>query len=62
MTNSLYSENLTSKPVPKGVLIISHGMAEHIGRYKWLTSKLNLDGYHVISKDHRGHGRNIENG
>ena len=62
MTNSLYYEHLTSKPVPKGVLIISHGMAEHIGRYKWLISKLNFDGYHVISKDHRGHGRNIENG
>ena len=62
MTNSLYYENLTSKPDPKGILIISHGMAEHIGRYKWLISKLNFDGYHVISKDHRGHGRNIENG
>jgi alpha-beta hydrolase superfamily lysophospholipase len=62
MTNSLYYENLASNPNPKGVLIISHGMAEHIGRYEWLISKLNSDGYHVISKDHRGHGRNIEQG
>lgn len=62
MTNSLHYEHLTSKPNPKGVLIISHGMAEHIGRYEWLISKLNDDGYHVISRDHRGHGKNIMNG
>ena len=62
MTNSLYYEHLSSKSNPKGVVIISHGMAEHIGRYEWLISKLNFDGYHVISKDHRGHGRNIRQG
>jgi alpha-beta hydrolase superfamily lysophospholipase len=62
MTNSLYYEHLSSKSNPKGVVIISHGMAEHIGRYEWLISKLNFDGYHVISKDHRGHGRNIREG
>ena len=42
MTNSLYYKNLSTKPKIKGVLIISHGMAEHIGRYEWLISKLNL--------------------
>ena len=57
MTNSLYNHYL-SDSVPKGVFIISHGMAEHLGRYNWLISKLNSDGYHVISRDHRGHGRN----
>ena len=60
MTNSLYNHYL-SDSVPKGVFIISHGMAEHLGRYNWLISKLNSDGYHVISRDHRGHGRNIKN-
>ena len=59
MTNNLYYENISSNPSSKGVFIISHGMAEHIGRYKWLISKLNSDGYHVISRDHRGHGINI---
>ena len=44
---------------PKGVFIISHGMAEHMGRYEWLITNLNTDGYHVISRDHRGHGVNI---
>ena len=44
-----------------GMFHISHGMAEHIGRYKWLINKLNEDGYHVIAIDHRGHGKRIEN-
>jgi len=37
-------------------------MAEHMGRYQWLISQLNNDGYHVISRDHKGHGINIING
>jgi alpha-beta hydrolase superfamily lysophospholipase len=37
-------------------------MAEHMGRYSWLTNKLNKDGYHVIGHDHRGHGKWIKNG
>ena len=61
MTHSLYHD-ISSKPNPKGVFVLSHGMAEHIGRYQWLISKLNDDGYHVIAKDHRGHGKNIKNG
>ena len=55
-------KTFTSDINPKGVFIISHGMAEHMGRYQWLISKLNNDGYHVISRDHRGHGINIING
>ena len=62
MTNSLYFEHVTSEINPKGIFIISHGMAEHMGRYQWLISQLNNDGYHVISRDHKGHGINIING
>ncbi len=46
---------------PKGIVHICHGMAEHIGRYDWLINKLNRDGFHVISIDHRGHGNRIKN-
>lgn len=46
---------------PKGIIHICHGMAEHIKRYKWLINKLNKDGFHVISIDHRGHGNRIKN-
>ena len=61
MTNSLYFEHVTAEINPKGIFIISHGMAEHMGRYQWLISQLNNDGYHVISRDHKGHGINIIN-
>ena len=54
-------ENLTSNVTPKGVIHICHGKGEHIGRYSWLINKLNYDGYHVISIDHRGHGKWIQN-
>ena len=43
-----------------GIIHISHGMAEHIGRYEWLIHRLNNDGFHVIAIDHRGHGKRIE--
>jgi len=57
--NKFIYKNLSSSINPKGVVHICHGMAEHIGRYNWLIEKLNNDGYHVISIDHRGHGNRI---
>ena len=51
---------LSSNKQINGVFHISHGMAEHIGRYNWLINKLNEDGYHVIAIDHRGHGKRVE--
>ena len=57
--NKYIYKNLSSSINPKGVVHICHGMAEHIGRYNWLIKKLNDDGYHVISIDHRGHGNRI---
>ena len=46
MNSSLSIDNkyiykyLTNSPLPKGVVHICHGMAEHIKRYKWLIDKL----------------------
>ena len=54
--------SLTNEDKVYGVVIISHGMSEHMGRYGWLINKLNNDGYHVIGHDHRGHGKWIKNG
>ncbi|MAV01182.1 MAG: transporter [Rhodobacteraceae bacterium] len=62
LTNSSMHKFLSNKHDIKGVMVISHGMSEHIGRYNWLISKLNNDGFHVIACDHRGHGNNIKNG
>ena len=45
-----------------GVLQISHGMAEHLGRYKHFISHLNNEGFHVIIHNHRGHGDRLVDG
>ena len=59
--NSYLYVHLSNISNTKGIVHICHGKGEHIGRYKWLINKLNHDGYHVISIDHRGHGRWIKN-
>jgi len=60
--DSVKTITLTNEDKVNGVVIISHGMAEHMGRYSWLINKLNNDGYHVVGHDHRGHGKWIKNG
>lgn len=42
---------------PKGILIINHGFAEHLGRYNYITEMLNKGGYTVYRYDLRGHGK-----
>lgn len=41
---------------PKGVVQISHGMAEHARRYDNFATFLNRNGYIVFADDHRAHG------
>ena len=41
----------------RAVLIINHGMAEHIGRYDVFARYMNARGFAVYGEDHRGHGR-----
>ena len=40
----------------KGTVIITHGIAEHSGRYEEITGKLNESLYSVVRYDIRGHG------
>ncbi|MGC4061143.1 MAG: alpha/beta hydrolase [Aquabacterium sp.] len=42
---------------PKGVVQLSHGMCEHLGRFGELAGALNQAGWAVAGVDHRGHGR-----
>ncbi len=41
---------------PEAVVHISHGIAEHAGRYAWFMQILRDAGYAVYAHDHRGHG------
>ena len=44
------------KSAPKAIVHISHGMAEHAGRYEWFMQTLMEAGYAVYAHDIRGHG------
>jgi alpha-beta hydrolase superfamily lysophospholipase len=41
----------------RGVVQISHGMAEHAARYARFAERLTAAGYIVYANDHRGHGK-----
>ena len=40
-----------------GVVVVSHGLGEHSGRYRTLARILNGHGYSVYAPDHFGHGQ-----
>ncbi|WP_444921494.1 alpha/beta hydrolase [Microbulbifer sp. CnH-101-G] len=40
----------------QGVVVISHGLGEHSGRYSALAAHLNRAGFSVYVPDHYGHG------
>ncbi|MBB5666966.1 alpha-beta hydrolase superfamily lysophospholipase [Rhizobium leguminosarum] len=40
----------------RGILLISHGLAEHSKRYRGFAEAMGARGYHVYAHDHRGHG------
>ena len=44
------------KSAPKAIVHISHGIAEHAGRYEWFMQTLMEAGYAVYAHDIRGHG------
>lgn len=43
----------------KGIIQISHGMIEHIGRYEETAGYLAKKGYIVVGHDHLGHGQTV---
>ncbi|MFP5078148.1 alpha/beta fold hydrolase [Rhizobium sp. YIM 134829] len=42
--------------VARGILLISHGLAEHSGRYAAFAGAMSAKGFSVHALDHRGHG------
>lgn len=42
---------------PRGVVVLSHGLGEHAGRYHHVAQRFGQAGLVVYALDHRGHGR-----
>lgn len=53
----LYTESWLPDGDPKAIVLIVHGLAEHIGRYAHVAAYLVERGYGVYGLDHRGHGQ-----
>ena len=43
--------------VPRGVVVISHGLNAHSGLYAWAAQQFTSNGLAVYALDHRGRGR-----
>jgi len=53
----LYAETFLPAGTPKGVVVITHGYAEHCGRYHEVAHVIINAGWAVLSYDVRGHGK-----
>lgn len=53
----LYAQAWLPGIAPRAVIVVSHGLAEHGGRYETLAGELVRREYAVYAVDHRGHGR-----
>jgi alpha-beta hydrolase superfamily lysophospholipase len=54
-TELFYKKDLTNNM--KAIVVIVHGLCEHLGRYDYVTQKFNEFGYGVYRFDNRGHGK-----
>jgi acylglycerol lipase len=53
----LYAETFIPASAPKGVVLITHGYAEHCGRYREVAHVIVKAGWAALSYDVRGHGQ-----
>lgn len=63
LSNNKYVDIYVKMWIPQGrikaIVQISHGMAEHIGRYEEFAKFLATNGIMVVGNDHMGHGNSI---
>ncbi len=53
----LHVEHWAPEESSRGLIVIAHGIAEHITRYRHVAEQLVGAGWAVVGPDHRGHGR-----
>ncbi|MEB0091764.1 alpha/beta hydrolase [Pseudomonas sp. CCI4.2] len=58
----LYINHWQPTITPKAVVMLSHGMAEHSGRYARFGEALSAEGFALYAPDQRGHGETAAHG
>jgi lysophospholipase len=56
-SGGLYAEVFVPEDPPKGVVLITHGYAEHCGRYREVAHVIVDAGWAALAYDVRGHGK-----
>ena len=56
---TLYAETFLPAGAPRGVVLVTHGYAEHCGRYRELAHVITGAGWAVLAYDVRGHGQSF---
>ena len=54
---ALYAETFVPKSSPLGVVLVTHGYAEHCGRYHEVAHAIVNEGWAALTYDVRGHGK-----
>ena len=54
---SIFATSWLPDGVPRDHLVLAHGYAEHLGRYRAVAKVFTDAGYAVHALDHRGHGK-----
>lgn len=54
---SIFATSWLPDGVPHDHLVLAHGYAEHLGRYRAVAEFFTAAGYAVHALDHRGHGK-----
>ena len=57
---NVYTREFSPEGVPRGIVQICHGLAEHISRYDDFARFLCSNGFLVTGNDHLGHGKTAE--
>ena len=58
----IHAVDWAPETAPRAVLLVSHGVSEHILRYEPLASYLTVRGFAVAGHDHLGHGSSVAAG
>ena len=57
LDSGLFWRSWAGDTLPRGVVLIAHGLAEHCGRYEHVAAALTQQSFKVFAVDHLGHGK-----